>query len=112
LREVDDHPVSNFATKSLACGNTAQPSRIMSSARAFPVDFMVIAAKKAAQLRILAAQCRGWAEESESPEYAAKMWRAAQELEEEARRMDATASGHPALSSLMAPNVKPFLRVA
>jgi hypothetical protein len=73
---------------------------------------MVIAAKKAAQLRILAAQCRGWAEETENVEYAAKMWRAAQELEDEARRMDSTASTHPALSSLMSHNVRPFLRVA
>jgi hypothetical protein len=69
---------------------------------------MVIAAKKAAQLRILAAQCRGWAEETDNPDYAAKMWRAAAELEDEARRMDATASAHPALSALMSHQLPPM----
>jgi hypothetical protein len=69
---------------------------------------MVIAAKKAAQLRILAAQCRGWAEETQDTEYAAKMWRAAVELEGEARKMDDTSGAHPALSILMShqPNIR------
>ncbi len=62
---------------------------------------VIIAAKKAAQMRILAAQCRGWAEETENPDYAAKMWRAAAELENEAQRMDAGGSAHPGLSALM-----------
>ena len=61
---------------------------------------MIIAARKAAQLRILAAQCRGWAEETESPDYAAKMWRAASDLESEARKMEDAA--RPQLSVLTA----------
>lgn len=79
--------------------------------RANPVCIMIIAAKRAAQLRILAAQCRGWAEESDNADYAAKMWRAAGDLEDEARRMDATASAHPALSALMSHQLPP-LRIA
>ena len=67
---------------------------------------MMIATKKAAQLRILAAQCRGWAEETANPDYAAKMWRAAAELEGEARRMEAEA--RPQFSVLTAhhPNIQ------
>jgi hypothetical protein len=69
---------------------------------------MVIAAKKATQLRILAAQCRGWAKETENPEYAAKMWRAAAELEDQARKMEAAAHSEPHLSALTAhhPNLR------
>lgn len=61
---------------------------------------MIVTAKKVAQLRILAAQCRGWAEETENPDYAAKMWRAATELESEARKMEDAAQ--PQLSVLTA----------
>jgi len=68
---------------------------------------MMIAAKKAAQLRILAAQCRGWAEETTNPDYAAKMWRAASELEAEARKMEDAA--RPQLSVLTAHH--PDLRI-
>ena len=63
---------------------------------------MVIAARKAAQLRILAAQCRGWAKETESPDYAAKMYRAAEELEVEARKMEDAANAEPHFSLLTA----------
>jgi hypothetical protein len=63
---------------------------------------MVIAAKKAAQLRILAAQCRGWAQDTENPEYAAKMWRAAAELDAEAMKMESAAGAQPMLSTLTA----------
>ena len=64
------------------------------------VMMMIIAAKKAAQLRILASQCRGWAGEMESPAYAAKMWRAAIDLEAEAQRLEAAVQAEPHLSAL------------
>jgi len=69
---------------------------------------MVIAAKKATQLRILAAQCRGWAQATENPDYAAKMWRAVADLEDEARKMEAAANAKPHLSCLTAhhPNLR------
>ncbi len=62
---------------------------------------MITTARKTAQLRILAAQCRGWAGETENPDYAAKMWRAAADLEAEARKME-DAGTHPQLSVLTA----------